>query len=76
MGIHPHGYLGGPKAHRRIIIKDKAGKLKDSSYLNKNILFFTNTKTDKLGILIASSVILAQELITSLCIELPLGNNR
>ncbi len=32
MGIRPHGYLGGAKAHRRIIIKDKFGKLKNLSY--------------------------------------------
>lgn len=32
MGIHPHGYLGGAKSHRGIIIKDKAGKLKNSPY--------------------------------------------
>ena len=33
MGIYPHGYLGGTKTHRRIIIEDKAGKLKNLSYL-------------------------------------------
>ena len=32
MGIHPHGCLGGAKAHRRTIIVDKAGKLKNLSY--------------------------------------------
>lgn len=29
MGIPPHGYLGGIKAHRKFIIKDKAGKFKN-----------------------------------------------
>ena len=32
MSVHPHGCLGGAKAHRRTIIVDKAGKLKNLSY--------------------------------------------
>lgn len=32
MEIHPHGCPGGTKAHRKTIIKDKSGKLKNSSY--------------------------------------------
>lgn len=29
IGIHPHGYFGGTKAHRKIIAKDKTEKLKN-----------------------------------------------
>lgn len=42
MGIHPHGCLGGAKAHRRIIIKDKAEKLKKLSYLQRENSRYAN----------------------------------
>ncbi len=38
MGVHPHGCLGGTKAHRRIIIGDNAGKFKFPSQLHPKML--------------------------------------
>ena len=35
MGIHPHGWLGGTQAYRRIIIGDNVGKFKFPSYLRQ-----------------------------------------
>ena len=54
MGIHPHGYLGGAKAHRKNIIVHNAEKFKILSHpTHKNVI---NTLVrDALGILRSSA---------------------